>query len=291
MLTKIESYDGPHLTKRLVSWTQGHETWILFPLAECNLADYMKRFVFGGGESDTFWLLEQFIGLADALVFIHTLPSDTNQQLSPVTNRNFRRKSSEYGWHHDVKPGNILYFIDAETKKGCFQLCDYGSSKVNALRSQSDITHTMKGTPTYEPPESDEGVSRPYDTWALGCVFSILITWALLGTEGVDKFHNDRTGKRYQDRETMDDAFWEKLPEKALRKAVVDHFELLNKKATESRQHIFSKALEIINRMLDVNKGERIRMEEVRSQLQKEVAYAKGISQQNEAFSITGQAL
>lgn len=299
MLTRIESYDGPHLTKRLVSWTQGNDTWILFPLADCNLADYMDRVIFGGRETDTFWLLEQFIGLADALIFIHTLPSDVlpndgNQQLSPLRmgTYDFRPKSSGIGWHHDVKPRNILYFINAETKKGCFQLCDYGSSKVDAFRSRSDPTSTRRGTPTYEPPETLEGsLSRPYDTWALGCVFSIVVTWALLGSAGVEKFREDRMGRRFQDSNTMDDAFWEKLPEIVLRKAVRDHFELLNDKARESPHQIFSKALKIIGHMLLIDKDKRIKMEDVRSQLQKEVGQAKGISQQTKAASITGQAV
>ena len=284
MLTKIESYDKAHLTKRLVSWTQGNDTWILFPLAECNLADYMYRFNFSGGENDTFWLLEQFIGLADALLFIHTLPGDVlrddgNPLLSPLKMgiQDFRnRKSSGIGWHHDVKLRNILYFFSAETKKGCFQLCDYGSSKVDAFRSRSDPTSTRRGTPTYEPPETDEGsLSRPYDTWALGCVFLIIVTWALVGSAGVEKFREDREGKRYQESNTTDDAFWEKLPKKMLRKAVRDHLNLLEDKARESGQQLFSEALDVISDMLLVDKDKRIKMESVRQRLQSGLARAK----------------
>ena len=295
MLTKIESYDKAHLTKRLVSWTQGNDTWILFPLAECNLADYICRFNFHGGENDTFWLLEQFIGLADALIFIHTLPEDVlpddgKPLLSPLKMgmQDFRkRKSSGIGWHHDVKPGNILYFLNAETKKGCFQLCDYGSSKVDAFRSRSDPTSTRRGTPTYEPPETDEGsLSRPYDTWALGCVFLIIVTWAFLGSAGVEKFREDRMGKRYQDSSTTDDAFWEKLPEKVLRKAVRDHLGLLKEKAKDSGQQLFLVALNVISDMLLVDKDKRIKMENVRQRLQSGLARAKHDWKQSNAASV-----
>lgn len=301
MLTRIESYSKPHLTKRLVSWTRGDDRWILFPLAECNLADYMNRHDFGGGEVETFWLMEQFIGLAEALIYIHTLPSDAspddgNQQLSPLTTRthDFRPKSSGIGWHHDVKPRNILYFIDAETRKRCFQLCDYESSKVDAVRSRSVPTSTGRGTRTFEPPETDEGsLSRPYDTWALGCVFLIVVTWALLGSAGVENFREDRMGKRYQDLVATDDGFWEKLPGEgpSLRKAVRDQIALLKDMAEDPQYQIFSTALKVISDMLHVDKDERIKMDDVFKQLQREVSQAKAVWEQKKAVSITGQAV
>ena len=302
MLTRIESYDKSHLTKRLASWSKGIDKWILFPLAECNLADYMNRYVFGGGAIETFWLLEQFIGLADALIFIHTLPSDVlpgdgSQPLSPLrTGKHDYHKpqSSGIGWHHDVKPHNILYFVDAETKKGCFQLCDYGSSKVDAFRSRSDPTSSRRGTPTYEPPETDEGsLSRPYDTWALGCVFLIVVTWALLDSADVEKFREDREGKRYQDLNNTDDAFWEKLPEEgpSLRKAVRDQIALLKDMAENPPYQIFSTALKVISDMLHVDKDKRIKMEDVFQQLQSEVSQAKAVWEQKNAASITGHAV
>ena len=291
MLNRLQSYESPHLTKRIVSWTQGDTYCILFPLAKCNLADYMRRFVFSGNEKDKVWLLEQFCGLADALRFIHALrPKNGHKQLGIYD----FRKQLETGWHHDVKPANILCFNNADSEQEIFQLCDFGSSKINVFRSRSLPTSSPRGTPTYEPPETIQGdLSRPSDVWAFGCVLLDIVTWAVDGSQSVQAFHDNREGKRSPNSAQTDYAFWTRGDKGAiLREPVREHIVVLERKVSDSHHRIFLDVLNLINEMLNVDKSKRIVVEEVHNRLSVILAKAKAKAnnEQSTTTSVNGGA-
>lgn len=167
---------------------------MLFPLAQCNLRQYMRWIQFGAPtEKHIIWLIQQFRGLAEALKGMHDLSGAGTLQSAPdlATRPRGERRG---GYHHDLKPENILFY----KATGNFEISDFGSGKVQTYRSGSYNTSSPQGTPSYEPPEAagTGGTSRPYDMWSLGCVFLELLVWAVLGFQHVEEFRKQREDRK-----------------------------------------------------------------------------------------------
>jgi len=215
VLARLRRYPHPHIVVHLASWIQDRRYYILFPLAQCNLREYMlenpipiltKSFVL--------WILQQFHGLSDALRIIHNLREpQTGQSLAAPGKRGV-----EQGYHHDIKPENILYFPLHGPEDGKFKISDFGLGKVNVLRSaninESHWTKPINAQPTYSAPEGDRGsISRPADLWSIGCVFLELLIWIFVPTEPAEEaFANARDGLIRPHilpvPKDTDDAFW-----------------------------------------------------------------------------------
>ena len=238
---------------------------MLFPYAQCNLREYMKQTSFNIKDKECLlWLLEQLLGLADALRNLHNFadpqnsgPSSTLAAAHPEV-----RKS---GWHHDIKPENILYYRDIGAKHGILKMADFGSGKVHIYRSGSVNTRSPNGTLTYEPPEAkyENATSRPYDVWSLGCVLLELLIWAIFKIEEVESFAKAREARRFPDHPTdefEDDAFWQmKEDDKFSRRDAVDcQIRNLRKEALNHEAQPFKEVVELIEPMLDPNRHTRI---------------------------------
>ena len=214
------------------------------------------------------WLLEQLRGLGEALKDIHNLSRLGLSTLgsSPAPNLSApQQQMRESGWHHDLKPENILLYKTRGSRRGTFQISDFGSSKIHTYRSGSINTRSPNGTLTYEPPEakSEGATSRPYDVWSLGCVFLELLIWAILGPDSVEKFGNERLDRRYPGSKTdavFDDSYWQMTQDGAItvRNTVLQRIEILHRKVTFQPQQPFEAVLKLILRMLDPNRRTRI---------------------------------
>lgn len=183
------------------------------------------------------WLLSQLKGIADGVRHIHNLapsglgPDSLNNDLKPGVRR------ARTGFHHDLKPQNILVFAKDASRtiqddagshslhssrrwdNLILKISDFGTARINVILSQSQtgIEHTSykssslsHGDTAYGAPDYalEQKTSRPYDIWSLGCIFFEVILWAAgpSGTDlGILKF--DRlTTPRSQGHQN--DAFW-----------------------------------------------------------------------------------
>lgn len=98
------------------------------------------------------WLLNQFMGLGNALRELHNLSdADSTMMESLLAPATQNRKS---GCPYDLKPETILYFRKLSSSGGEFHIADFGTGNVHTYRSGSVNTKSPNGTPTYEPPES-----------------------------------------------------------------------------------------------------------------------------------------
>ncbi|KAH7401701.1 kinase-like domain-containing protein [Pyrenochaeta sp. MPI-SDFR-AT-0127] len=190
---------------------QIRSTYSLFmPLADCDLHTYMKM----NPEPPGSWerkakILQCAVGLAGAIVHLHTaLESDKFEKLSC--------------FHMDLKPQNILVFIDRETKEEQWKLSDFNMSRVKTKRKATDDhlrlhhrpdihefdkvfrrasdfsdasltepTFNRRGTGTFLAPEAcidGESVLAESDTWSLGCVISVVFTYLYGGATAVEEF-------------------------------------------------------------------------------------------------------
>ena len=262
VLDELRKYPLRHIVTHLATWTQGGRYYMLFPYAQCNLRQYMKWVQFGDPTKEKLlWLIRQFRGLAEALKDIHDLSGTGALQSAPNLGAPLggERKA---GYHHDLKPENILYYMAANN----FLISDFGSGKVHTYRSGSYNTTSANGTLTYEPPEAaKEGrkTSRPYDMWSLGCVFLELLIWAVLGFQSVEEFRSKRVDRRYPESGTdfvQDDAFWQMLPNGAIRvrESVENRIQALRESILRQSNQPFKEVLELIIKMLDTDKETRI---------------------------------
>jgi serine/threonine protein kinase len=131
-------------------------------------------------KGDGLWL--QVLGITSALDQLHNFENKNHDGLS----------FSKIGYHHDLKPQNILI------RDGVFLLADFGLARLKDTAEDSSTDHKY-GALTYGAPESQQQVvnkrsrvSRALDIWSWGCILIEIITFDLLGSEGVIRFRDYR---------------------------------------------------------------------------------------------------
>lgn len=203
MLVELNKLNNKHLIKLLFAFTQDEKPGLIFPLAECSLDAYFRdtdptKYSKEKQARHTPWLFEQFSGLAHGLAQVHENNQARMSELSP--------NETTTGYHHDIKPSNILLFLEHETGKhpfegaelefGRLQISDFGLGKFRT-KLEGTGTQSIQGTVAYRAPECDpeEGSkmqNRMYDIWCIGCMLLELLVWLFEGPEGHKKFESSR---------------------------------------------------------------------------------------------------
>ncbi|WZH40742.1 kinase-like domain-containing protein [Fusarium acuminatum] len=196
---------GPHLVElcATIEITPRKNFMLLFPWAEGgslqNLmskprADLLKSF---GLTEDEFvkWITAQSRGLVEALGTIH----DTRVKHTHIRDDGDQvNQDKDYGIHGDIKPANILHFSQERTsyRLGNLKIADFGlmTFHTRASRTKMDRRTAYAASQTYRSPEHDIGsvMSKKVDTWALGCVFSQLMTWVILDSAACSSYEKAR---------------------------------------------------------------------------------------------------
>jgi len=278
-LRALAEFPHPNITVHLAAWTQKGTFYMLFPCAEMNLHQFLRRPPCDFDTEFVRWLLWQLRGLADGVRHIHNLgPSRLvvgAQNLSTPGPQAQRKRS---GYHHDIKPKNILVFAKDKVGSGepkitdyIFKLSDFGAAKINIILSKSgDIsyqTHAFTiGDPVYGAPDKElEGAtSRPYDIWSLGCVFLEVLVWTFhLGVnESVNSFELERLQNASQ-LPSQSCAFWHRNDRDniVLKPSVVKHLQQL--RTCGEKHKIFRRFVRSIGKMLVIRPSERVTAAEV----------------------------
>ncbi|KAI8672080.1 Protein kinase domain-containing protein [Fusarium sp. Ph1] len=201
---------GPHVIELFATFECGDKFSFLFPWAEGgNLGNLMKKHPSELFPSTTNysaaicsailirWLAKQSAGIAQGLLGIH--------KAKPAVRRKVDKSNQDwednFGIHRDIKPGNILHFINKKRNGdlGELKLADFGLTKFHTASKRSAQPGKEGGYETYGAPEqATEGpfVSRKADIWALGCVFLMLLTWAIRGPGALRRFECARLKER-----------------------------------------------------------------------------------------------
>lgn len=154
---------------------------MIFPLADGDLEGLLsKKDVCFCIKGDSLWL--QVLGITSALDQLHNFENRNSHDLT----------FSKIGYHHDLKPQNILI------RDGVFLLADFGLARLKDAGEGSSTDHKY-GALTYGAPESQNHVpnkhirvSRALDIWSWGCILIEIITFELLGQDGVAHFRDFR---------------------------------------------------------------------------------------------------
>ena len=166
---------------------------MLFPLAVGDLYHFFRETPLPQLTVQfTHWFTRQLAGLCDALKYLHnyTLPLFSSETATPM---------SRIGFHHDLKPVNVLLFESDNPNEFVWKISDFGSGVVSDFtESDQDSIYNSKpstGDPIYTAPEfALEGrVSRPKDIWSLGCIYLEALLWVLDPSRtAVDDFQRER---------------------------------------------------------------------------------------------------
>lgn len=220
---------GPHknLTPLLTAFTHKGTYNFLFPWAKGgNLRELWKGLIDPEFSEWALWVAEQCSGLADGLSKIHDIrlfhhyatgqsgkkPEGQTKGHDPDENDKI------FGIHGDIKPKNVLLFSsNKEGEKGVLKFTDFGLTVFHSSKSVSRDRIFLTSMPlTYNAPEgdADRKISRGYDIWCLGCLYLEMITWLLLGFQGLKDFGDLRT-KEHGARKKFDtDQFFKKQSNK-----------------------------------------------------------------------------
>ncbi|KAL5120319.1 hypothetical protein ACEQ8H_001877 [Pleosporales sp. CAS-2024a] len=220
-LRAINLLDHPHIMKSIAAIRRGKHRYFMFPWAQDSLRDYWNTRPNQAPSSELIReAINQLKGLADALHCLHnfrdsrTSPRETFQEfeskIDPADdatpamddddddaddmNEYKNPLSQESIRHGDIKPENILRFLDRNTKLGTLKLGDMGLAKRHvATTEQRQGTSMRYGTRRYEGPEAlnaAQGRSRLYDLWSMGCITFEFIIWLLYGNNALLEFYD-----------------------------------------------------------------------------------------------------
>lgn len=185
LLFLLGSLRHRNIVELITSYSQNSLTNLLFPRADLDLHQFLllpcRQSVF----QDDATLFQSLHGLSSGLAYLHDFHPRSSSSEDPVT-------PSLYGYHHDIKPRNIL------VQGTDFILADFGLSRV---KSEGEITQTRWKDSTYEygaPECRDPNTFRPgmvgraLDIWSLACIFSEVMVYMEGGSKGIVSFRECR---------------------------------------------------------------------------------------------------
>ncbi|KAH6846964.1 kinase-like domain-containing protein [Chaetomium sp. MPI-CAGE-AT-0009] len=187
VLANLHHLRHPNLIPLLSFYTHRAKLYLLFPLAKGGDLDKIIRSPSWPAEfAQHHAVYGALAGLASGLQALHMYRS-TSCGLSMI------------GYHHDIKPKNVLVNHDA------FVLADFGLAKLK--ESDDSKTTLAAGLGWYAAPEVEtyyanlenrvefrKGIiGRASDIWSFGCVLLEVLVYMALGADGVNRFRQSRT--------------------------------------------------------------------------------------------------
>ncbi|CEI41842.1 unnamed protein product [Fusarium venenatum] len=212
---------GPHLVELCATLeiAPSDNFMLLFPWAEGgSLEDlmskpktyFLKAYYLTDNEFAR-WIAIQCWGLIQALGTIHDTRikhSNTSQDGNQIS------QCKDFGIHGDIKPANILHFSQetAHCRVGNLKIADFGLITFHrrGSRTMMNRNSAYAASQTYRSPEHDIGyfMSKKVDVWALGCVFSELMTWVILDGNARQEYQQERKRELSFSGATEDTAQW-----------------------------------------------------------------------------------
>ncbi|KAH6949464.1 hypothetical protein DER45DRAFT_620035 [Fusarium avenaceum] len=189
-LRQMRDMNDTHLIRAIAAYKKDSLRCFVFPWAEGgNLDSFWKTDQSKLDQSLVIWAINQMAGISGGIWKLH-------------------EKNTRHG---DIKPANILYFMDCldKSSRGNLKIADVGLAKVHKeyTKYRKAATTNRHSSERYEPPEMPgylRGVAVPrvYDIWSLGCVFLEFTIWLIFGWDRLLDFRQDLDASNT-------DKFWE----------------------------------------------------------------------------------
>lgn len=162
-----------HLVTHLGGWSTDHELFLLFPASELTLTDFLQRPRWPRLTTQLVdMILRQVAGIASAINYLSQLGA------------------TRKGFHHDIRPGNILLFANDSKENFTWRLGTFGTDIETFAEMQQTGTSLEYGRPySYQQPVLPHNASGKFDVWSFGCVCVELLRWLTapdlsLGSDG-----------------------------------------------------------------------------------------------------------
>jgi serine/threonine protein kinase len=273
VLDTLSETSHPHVAGHLASWKYRNKFYMLFPCAQTNLGNFLRFQPHPElTNSNVRWLLLQLKGLAEGVRHIHLLgPAGLGPDGLIAADRP-PRKQGRSGFHHDLKPQNILVFVSENINERepaisemSLKISDFGAARIYVILSQSgldksnfspQISSLVRGDPVYSAPDYtlEHKTSRPYDIWSLGCVFLEVLIWAHgLSNSDLNVFDFDRMNSH----NSRSIKFWHQddRGKVILKSAVVDRLKQLQDHCQD--RGVFTHLVRLTARMLTITPKDR----------------------------------
>jgi serine/threonine protein kinase len=185
LLFLLGSLRHRNIVELITFYSQNGLTNLLFPKADLDLHQFLLLRCRPSAFQDDATLFQSLHGLSSGLAYLHNFNPRSTSSEDPTT-------PTLYGYHHDIKPRNIL------VQGTDFVLADFGVSRV---KTESEITQTSWKDSTYEygaPECRDPNTFRPgmvgraLDIWSLACIFSEIMVYIEGGSKGIERFRDCR---------------------------------------------------------------------------------------------------
>ncbi|WAO87710.1 Protein kinase domain-containing protein [Fusarium falciforme] len=185
---KIKDPLSEHLIPLQLTFKHGKDYFLMFPWADGNLKQFWStRTANPEDPKQVCWFISQCSGIVSGLRRVHHIT--TRKSPKTVTQDDVKEillGAKEWGRHGDIKPENILWFENYNSKQNHLVISDFGLTQFNSAHSRSKVQQgQIQGfSGTYRPPDlhiEDQPISQNYDVWSLGCVFLEFVSWFLLG--------------------------------------------------------------------------------------------------------------
>lgn len=180
------------------SWNDAQDFHLVFPPAKYSLQDWLELSSTTvespqlHAEDGRLYVCSQISSLFSALAFLHR-PYDHTMV-----------------YHFDLKPGNILGFLDESNPSAlpAWKIADFGLARVVSLhnRPYAPTFCIESATPGYAPPECFDAKGRrseikrhgdEFDMFSMGCVAFELMWLACHGRRGRERFRGEfRVGRK-----------------------------------------------------------------------------------------------
>lgn len=254
VLDALAAVPHEHIMYFLFTWTAPYASYMLFPLADEDLGHFLTRNPPPANPSEVgWWFVEQMLGTCDAMKYLH-------EHISPPGDDQFTRR---IGFHHDLKPANILLFKSDKGDRAIWKTGDFGSGAVKyvSLDSSEELYNrkASTGDPVYSAPEYvvDGRVSRPKDIWSLGCIFLEVLVWVLTPETGAVRRFEKARNEFSNDNADNAPAYWcqDSEGKLCLNPVVVKELEALEVWAKEEK--FYQPVLDIVKQMLPLDPNER----------------------------------
>ena len=286
MLQQIAKLKNNHIVRPITAWMDHDTYYILYPLAKYNLRQFMRTEPQPElTSSKVLWFIQQLKGLADALRQIHHMcgpdefASDSDQHLSPKPKKGKKRRT---GFHHDIKPDNILVFEGSSEHGTTLKMADFGSGKVSRQLSGqlSARESNPRGTVTYESPDVKVTghAGRPHDLWATGCVFLELLIWMFIEqNDEEDGFSTERGWISASQPTASNDNFWCEKPDGIqLKPMVTKKLDDLEEYFIRKRLRPFEQTLTLTRKLFTIESDDRITARDLHDGLVAALSQAMG---------------
>jgi serine/threonine protein kinase len=142
----------PSIVHCLYAWNFDCRAYMLFPLAGGDLYHFLRTATHPPLTGKfTSWLVHQLRGISDTIRYLH------DYELPLISTEDEAPKQRRIGFHHDLKPANILLFDDGDPNSATWKITDFSSRMVVCVGSNSsDSIYNIKpspGDPIYSAPD------------------------------------------------------------------------------------------------------------------------------------------